>query len=265
MPDVIVLDVLFGVPAVVTPAGDQPEKWADGLTGNAERINDRRNEKLPDDGTFNALVADPSSSSYSPMLDATFITKKGLTAPQIIRRQYKNLSGSFAAYSRKLDLAFATVDGVIAKRFKDQVVNSKDAWAEAVALKTLRITGDKIRGRFISQAAYWLTGDYKANRMTNEVQLIAGAPYNILGVGGLLSQFKAALMGLLTQGATNIFDADFLAEAIEDENDRLETLANGFASVLVKPFAAGGGPTDSLLEWVYLDPLFKLHARVVLV
>ncbi len=149
MVDIVTMDIEITVPVTVEPSGDMPDKWANGLTSNATRINDRRIQKIPDSGTFNSKVAGPSSVSFAPMVDSAFVSKKGRTAANVTRAQYKNLADGFDKWNDKLALAFATVDGVVAKRFVDQVNNSKNNWASAVASKTLRATGDRIRGTFL--------------------------------------------------------------------------------------------------------------------
>lgn len=264
MADDIVLDIKITVPASVEPAADMPTKWAGGLTNNAAIINDRRKEKVGDDGTFQSLVAAPSSASYSPMIAAAFVSKKGKNQAHIIRSQYKNLGASFNQWNNKLDLAFATVDGTVAKRFVDQVNNSKDNWAEAVASKTLRATGDKVRGTILGQICYWMTGDYRANGMTNNMEIVAGAPYQFMGAG-YESSWKAAIMGKLTQALILILDADFLAAEILAQNQIINNLCSTIRNAPVKTFVVGGGATDSLFQFEYADPELKLHARVVLV
>ncbi len=264
MVDIVTMDIEIVVPATVEPAGDMPDKWAEGLTTNAERINDRRIAKVPDSGSFNSKVAAPSSVGFAPMIDPTFVSKKGKTADNVTRSQYKNLAAGFNKWNDKLALQFATVDGVVAKRFKDQVNNSKNNWADAVARKTLRATGDKIRGTFLGQSLFWMTGDNLANQMTNSLTVVGGAPDNFTAAG-LRSAFKAAGMQLLTQALILILDADFLAAEIAAQNDKLVALANGMSDALYKPFVEGGGPTDSLFQFEYADPTLILHARNVLI
>lgn len=256
-----VLEAKFLVPLSVEAAADMPAKWADGLTNNAARINDRRIEKIPDEGIFQTKVADPSSAKFSPMIDAAFVSQSGRTQGDLVRLQYKNLADSYNHWNDKLNLAFATVDGVVAKRFKDQVNNSKDNWADAIARKTLRLTGDKIRGMLASQAVYWMTGDYKANQMTNGVELLAGAPYDITG-GVLRQQFRSALMGLIVQAGILIIAADFSAAVITAQNTLLNALANAYEDVLLDPFAEPLAANNSYLGFVWTDPEFKLHVKV---
>lgn len=251
----------FLVPSSVEPSGDMPTKWADGLTNNASRINDRRIEKIPDEGTFAAKVALPSSTKFSPMIDSAFVSQAGRNQANIIRLQYKNLSDSYDQWNNKLALAFATVDGTVAKRFKDQVNNSKDNWAAAVAKKTLRLTGDKIRGMLATQSIYWATGDVNANQMTNGHELLAGAPYD-LTQGVLRQQFRAAMTNLIVQAGILIIGADFLAAEITAQNARLIALANMFQDAALDPMAEPDAAPTGYFGFVYDDPIFKLHVRI---
>ena len=263
MPVTIHYEGKFLIPTSVEAAADMPTKWANGLVNNATLINDRRKEKVGDEGTFQTKVAEPSSAKFSPMIDSGFVSQSGRDADNIKRSQYKNLAGAFNHWNDKLDLAFATVDGVEARRFKDQVNNSKDNWASIAAQKTLRITGDKIRGMYAPQAIYWMTGDHLANQMTNGHTLVAGAPYDFTGASGLGQTFRAAMVNLLTQAGILILDSDMLAAELTAQNTRLNALAEMFKAAAIDSFVEPDTPaTNSYIGYVYNDPDFLLHVRI---
>jgi len=266
MANEIKLDLLVTIPPSVEPAGDMPDKWAEGLTNNATHIHDRMLEVLADEEQYNSRVAEPANQKWQGMLNPGFVSRAGLAADAINRAHYKGLAGAYNKFVDKYELAFATVDGVVAKRFKDQVNNSKDTWAYAVAQKILRITGDRIRGLIVPQVTYWMTGDAVANKMTNGMEIIDGNPYDFTA-SGLRQQFKSAVMSLLATVGITIIKSDMDTGVIAAQNGRLVALTNGFKTVAVKPFVVGGGPTDSLLQYEYNvgDGTFKLHARIVLV
>ena len=251
----------FLVPTSVEAAGDMPEKWANGLVAQAAIINDRRIAKVPDSGTFETKVAGPSSAKFSPMIDSAFVSQSDRGAADITRLQYKNLASSFNHWNDKLALAFATVDGVVAKRFKDQVNNSKTAWADAVAQKGLRLTGDKIRGTLATQALYWATGDPLANQMTNGHTLMTGAPYD-LTQGVLRQQFRSAMAGLIVQAGILIIAADFDAAVITAQNTRLCALATMFADAALDEFAEPDAEATGFFGFVFTNPEFQLHVRI---
>jgi len=264
MADEVVLDLKITVPVSLEPAGDMPDRWVETLIANAERIYDRMKEVLPDEGEFQSRVSEISNQKWNPMIAPGFVSQSGLNQVNVQRAQYKGLAKAFRKFMENYEEAFATVEGVFAKWFKDRVTKGKDRWANAVAESVLRFTGDRIRGRVVPQIVYWMTGDPKANRMNYHLELIAGAPYDFTKAG-LRQQFRAGITNLLVTSGITILKADMDATEIAAQNARLVELANSLADATVKPFVVGGGATDSLLEYEFADPEFKLHARIVLV
>jgi len=267
MANEVKLDVKITLPVSLEPAGDQPDKWAEILTANAQHIYDRILEVLPDEGEFQSRLAEPSNQKWRGMVAPGFVSRTGHNQANIIRAHYEKLADAYTKFREKYQRAFATVDGVFAKFFKDQVSSAKDRWATGMAKSILRITGDRIRGLVIPQVVYWMTGDPLANKFTKHVELIDGAPYDFTKAG-LRQQFRTAVMNLLITTAMTIIKAEMEAGEIAAQNARLADLANSFRDttvVPVKPFVVGGGATDSLLEYEYSDPEIKLHARIVLV
>ena len=264
MTDEVVLDLKVTVPPSLEVAGDMPDKWLEGILNNAERMHDRWLEVLSDEGTFQSILAEVSTQKWRKMVDPAFVSESGKSGANVVRFQYKNLADAFAKLMERHGEAFATVDGVFGKFFKDRVNKAKDRWAIAVSNGTLRFTGDKVRGRVVSQLPYWMTGDPKANKFTAHVELIGGGPYDFTKPG-LRKQFRSAITNLLVSAGMYILKADMEAGEIAAQNARLVDLANSFTKAGVKPFVVGGGATDSLLEYEYADPEFKLHARIVLV
>ncbi|HLD36586.1 MAG TPA: hypothetical protein VJC37_07670 [Planctomycetota bacterium] len=264
MADEIKLDLLITIPLSIEPAGDMPDKWAEGLTSNAMRVHDRMLESLPFDGEYQSKLAQPANQKWNPMIAPGFVSEAGKTQANIQRAHYKGLAGGYNKFVENYEAAFATVDGVEAKRFKERVNNAKNRWAEKVSQGILRITGDKIRGRVVPQVLYWMTGDKRASKMTKHMEVLAGLPYDFTA-SGLRQQFRSALSSLLVTAGITILKADMDATEISDQNGRLVDLANRFSATGVKPFVVGGGATDSLLEYGFADPEFKLHARIVLV
>jgi len=240
------------VPATQEAAGDMPPKWENGLISNASVINDRRQASVSSDGVFNTKIAIPSSDGFSPMIDASFVSKSERTATMIKQKHLFNLSNSFGKWSKALDLSFATVGGVVAADFKNKVTNKKDNWAISVANTTLRITGDKVRGRGVSAiAAYMLVKDARVMGMLRIGDLwIAGAPYNIARTGERPA-VKAAVQQALIQTGLNIIIANFDATIIDEQNDVLASMLTGLrdlakAEVFVNP----SDPTKSFAVWV---------------
>jgi len=259
----IEMNIKITVPDSVEPSADQPEKWASGLVNNAERINDRRVEKIGDEGTFIAKVAEISHIKWTPMLDVAFTSRTGRPAALVSAYHAKGMQGAYNKWNDKLALMFATVDGVYAKRYKDQVNNSKDNWALAAAVSGLRATGDRVRGLILPQAGYWMTGDAKANQMTNHMEILDGTPYNFVigGASPIRQMFKAAFNAQLVHAANAIFATDFLAAEIVNQNNMLVSLCNQFRAGFILAFAVGGA--NSRCQFDYVGDVLKLHCRVV--
>ncbi|MEW6025895.1 MAG: hypothetical protein AB1599_01180 [Planctomycetota bacterium] len=264
MADEVVLDLKITIPTSLEVAGDMPDRWLEGVLNNAQRLYDRWQEVMSDEGTFQSIVAEVATQKWRKMIDPSFVSDSGKSGADVIRFQYKNLADVFAKLRERYEEAFATKDGVFGKFFKDRVIKAKDRWAIAVSNGTLRFTGDKIRGRVVSQLPYWMTGDPKASKFTQHVEVIGGGPYDFTKAG-LRNQFRSAITNLLVSAGMYILKADMDAGAIAAQNTRLVDTANSFRKAGVKSFVVGGGATDSLLEYEYSDPEIKLHARIVLV
>jgi hypothetical protein len=243
------------VPDTQEAAGDMPIKWNNGMGNNAVTMNDRRKASVPDDGTFNLKVAIPSNQGFTPMIDSAFVSKSERTADMITQAQYDNLKAAFGKWNDSLDYAFETVGGVEAKRFKDAVAAKQGNWAVAVARKTLRFTGDKVRGRGVAPiASYLLVGDGRAMAMLRPSDLwLAGSEYNI-ALDGQRPAFKAALQGALVQTGIAIVAASFDAAMITLMNDALVVLLNGISDITkADAFVYPIDPVKSFCAWV-LDP-----------
>ncbi len=267
MANEIKLDVLITIPVSLGPAGDMPDRWVEGMLNNTERMHDRLLAVLSDEGKFQSILAEVSNQKWKKMIDPAFVSDAGKSGANVIRFHYKKLAESYPKFVEKYGSAFATVDGVFGKFFKDKVTNAKDKWAIAVSNGSLRFTGDKIRGMVVPQIGYWMTGDPKANKFSDHVEVVGGAPYDFTK-SGLRKQFRAAITNLLISAGMYILKADMDAGEVTAQNTRLVDLANSFRDSTVtpvKPFVVGGGATDSLLEYEYADPEIKLHARIVLV
>ena len=252
------------VPESAEPAGDMPEKWADGLTGNATRMNDRRLEKIGNDASFIQKVATPSSQAWRTFVNPAFIAKNERIAAEINYAQQKNLATAFNDYNDKLNQAFATVDGVEAKRFKDAVANAKDIWARAVSEGTLRLTGDKIRGRSVAPiACFWLVGDPLATAMLREGdELLEGAPYDV-ALDGLRNALKTAIQQRIIQAGRAIMHADFLAAEILAQNTITAALLTAMADPLkADAFVPVWGAATNCCSFEKEGALFRLHVQV---
>jgi len=168
-----------------------------------------------------------AAHEYRPMIDPAFRSKSDRSSKDITDSQAANLQTAFNNWNDKINRAFATVDGVDAKGFKEQVDASKDRWALKVGEKTLRLTGDKIRGRGVAPiAAFYLVGDDRAKAWLREGDLGGGDPYNIARAGERVA-LKAAIQQRLIQSGQMIINSKFDATTILNQNTVNTALLNG--------------------------------------
>ncbi|MDI6733584.1 MAG: hypothetical protein QME51_06760 [Planctomycetota bacterium] len=246
------------------PSADMPEKWADGLKTNAERINLRREEVISTEDNFNTKLVQPAHAGWSPMLDPSFVSESEHNAEEIRYAHKKNLANSFGQYEDKLNYLFEEVGGVPAKRFKDAVDSAKHHWAEAVVNGVLRFTGDKVRGRGPAVlAVYWMTNHKKAETWLREGdQILHGTPYNI-AFDWQRTTFKAAVQQKLIQAGMQILHAEFEESIITRQNTIIKDILNGLIDpAKCSPFAYPYNPNASFCAYVADGPVFYLDVQI---
>ncbi|MEW6025686.1 MAG: hypothetical protein AB1599_00115 [Planctomycetota bacterium] len=215
------------VPESAEPAGDMPDRWAEGLKRAAEIMNDRRQAKIPDDATFIKDIATPSTKGYGPYVPPGFISKSDRTDSGIRGTHAKNIVTAYSKWNEKINDVFATKDGVVARDFKARVDNAKDRWALKVMAKTLRLTGDRIRGRGVAPiAAFYLVGDERAQGWISSGDFADGMPYDIAKSRQRVA-LKAAVQQRIIQGGLMVINQDFKPEALQEENLVNTELLNG--------------------------------------
>jgi len=206
------------VPATWEVAADMPLRWKENLKNAAPYMFDRIQAKIPDDGTFINELATPASKAYRPLLDSAFVSKSGRTSGDIKDAHAKNLGRKFNQWLTNLSKAFATVDGVPAKAFKDKVDAAVDNWANAVADKSIRLTGDKIRGRSVAPiASFYLVGDERATSWIKAGDLADGTPYNIT-TDLERNAVKASIQQKLIQGGMMVINSEYQDSVIVEQN-----------------------------------------------
>jgi hypothetical protein len=251
------------VPATQEVAGDMPDRWANNLKAAAEVMNDRRQAKIPDDGTFIKVMAERASQDYGPMIDSDFTAKSDRTATDIRNSHATNLEGAFERWDGKINEAFATKDGIVARDFKAKVDGSKNRWALQVADKTLRFTGDKIRGRGVAPiTAFYLVGDTRAKAWIREGDTGDGEPYNIAR-NGERNTLKAAIQQRIIQGGQMIVNSKFDATVIDKQNAVNTAILNGFRDTAkCEQFVTAPAPDKCLCIWVKEEAYFYLHLLI---
>ena len=167
---------------------------------------------------------------------------------------------SFPKYQQKLNHLFETVDGVMAKRFKERVTLSKGNYASAVQERLIAFTGTKIEGRGpVTIAGMWLTNDLTVlGSLRGGDKIKEGAPI-LISPPAQRGSFKVSLNQRLIQAGALIAKSGFQADIIEQQNDQTNQLVQGFVDAklkLVKFTTAGDSHVDYLMgkdSQLYLD------------
>jgi hypothetical protein len=254
-------EVKLGIPEVAAAAADIAEKWAKNLGDNAELVENRIKTAIPNEAAFQSKLAGPAAEEWTAFMNPAYRTKRGHTRQQVVDTFAKNIGNSFGHWIGRITDAFATVDGVKAKRFKDAVNNARSYIAEQLRAKILRVTGDRANGIGAGAiACYWLTGEATvAGKLRPVDQLIAGAPTRICQVE-MVQSFRAALMNRFVQGAMLISNSNYDAAIITEQNTINNHLVQTFVDpgLGLVPFAPGAG---SNVDFVIEDGIYKLRLK----
>jgi hypothetical protein len=266
MPEVVSL-VKLGIPNVQPISDEMANRWANRLSDSATHLHQQLRTRIPDAGEFEKLLADGSSKKWRPMIDPGFVSKSERTSGDIIVMQGANLKDAYDKWDAKVALAFETVDGVEAKRFKDQVQNSKDNWVTQVETKTLRLTGDKIRGLGAAPiSGYWLSGDLRASGLLRENtdEVLKGGPVNIARTG-LRTMLKAGLIQKIIQSGVLITKAGYSPAVVTQHNTVINDFIKGLQDPAYVDFQPTVDPLKSYCVFIWEEPLFRLEIQVVTV
>ncbi|MFH1226980.1 MAG: hypothetical protein V1701_03625 [Planctomycetota bacterium] len=251
------------VPVTWEPAGDMPTRWRDNLKNAAGIMYDRLTAKIPDDGTYINEMSTPASKAYSPYVPSGFVSKRGRTAESIRNAHAKNMAKRFNRWFNNLTKSFAEVGGVPAKSFKEKVDAGSDNWASEVADKTLRLTGDKIRGRSVAPiATFYLIGDERSSGWIRPGDFADGTPYNITSELERTA-LKAAIQQRLVQGGMMVINSEYQAFVILEQNTINASLLTKLRDTAkCDAFVATPAPDTCFCAWEMEGNLLVLHVQV---
>jgi hypothetical protein len=254
-------EVKLEIPAMVAAASDVAEKWLQGLLNNAELVENRIKAAIPDEASFQSKLATPAAQEWNGFVNPAYRTKHGRTKEQLVNTFAKNIGNAFGRWYERLTKAFATEDGVKAKRYKDAVTASLPYMMEQLRMKVLRMTGDRAHGIGAGAiAVYWLTGEATvAGKLRQGDQLIDGGPTRICPAD-MVQAFRAALMNRFVQAAMLISNSNYDTAVITAQNDSNNHLVQSFVDpgVGLMPFATGA---PSNVDFIVEDGIFKLRLK----
>lgn len=223
------------------------EQWTEAMILNASRINQKRKHKIPDQPRYDDKIAGSSIKTWSNFIDPGFVSRAGLTKSDIVAKHARAISEGYQKWAKHLDEAFAAVDGVDCKKFKDKVTGAAEHYAEKARLM-MGMTGDKVRGYGCNVVIpFWLANDPRVAGMIGPGDKMDGKPVDIIRPG-LLVPFKGGMVSLLNQGGAVISHAKFSPEIMLYENIRNNDFLSGLQdSVKYAKFTPGG---PSHCDWV---------------
>lgn len=261
----IVSAVDLWIPGRIAPDPTMADKWENVLKMLATLINQRRKAKIPDEAAYQNKLAELANQAWATVLNPAYRSKHGRSFTDMKNSHDKNMQEAYAHWSKKLDEAFATVDGVEAKRFKDQITAAKQFWIDAAGKKMLRLTGDRIRGEGAATiATYWLIGEPKAAGMLRAQDThVVGGPFRVCS-DDMAQSFQAALMPRLIQAGVLIFSSNNDPAVIAVQNTAINHLVQSLIdpTMGMTPFAPGG---LSHVDFVRQGALLNLSIQVDLI
>ncbi|MFA5794556.1 MAG: hypothetical protein WC980_05755 [Candidatus Brocadiia bacterium] len=259
----IVAKAFMDVPAGAQPTDEMSAKWVESFQRMAMETFRRMMKSVPNPEAFASKIGDVSNQEWKGMLNPSFRSKSELTASEINNRQMGNLSESYKKWKEKLEYLFAEVDGVEAKRFKDLVANAESRWSKGIS-KTLRFTGDKVRGRGVAPwAGYFLTGDKRAiGMMPAGGQVTGGGAINVAKTGQRTT-LKAGLIEKLVQAGIIITESKYDPDVVKEQNEFINGFIAGLQDSAFAQFQAIAGPGNSYCLYIVEGANLKLEIQVV--
>jgi hypothetical protein len=230
------------------PQGSLPERsadqWQEVIKLNAGRINEKRIIAIPNETGFSEKIADPSSDRYAQRITVTPDPRTGMTANMYKHNQRKNLERSFKKYKTKLDEAFKTVGGQIAKKFCDAVDLAKSLFGEGSAARTMRATGTRLEGVGAAIIVpFFLTNHPDAmSKVRPGVDIVTtGGPVNVT-LNGQQNVFVSMLTQVLTFSLIQADKSGLDPAVLTALNDRINHLVQSLVDpgLGLIPFATGG-------------------------
>ena len=243
-------------------AEEAADRWAERLVAMAQKINERRKERIPDGERFIQRIAGVAAKAWRSVINPAFKSRAGMDSADITTNQGAKVQESFQKYERQCDHIFETVDGVPAKRYIDLVQQAKEGYKNGMAKHTLPFTGSKMQGRGISSlAALWLTADpITEGELRGADIIVAGGPYKVCP-DGKKPGLKVLLAQRLTQAGSIIVKSGFDATVMTKQNQLTCEQVQGFVDPALDliPFVAGG---DSHVDFIYESGVFYLEIKV---
>ncbi len=225
MADIFELTTPISIPSSV-PASIV-DSWVNNMKNNAiSKIKARFDAIAVDPISWGTNIAEGSSAAFIPFVATAFVSRKGQTKDQITNKQLQKLRESHTAALLAHDAVFAN-DALLFKA----AIDLKKPNLESGILRTLASTGHRLstRGKGTIHVNAW-AGDQTVVRDLQGADILTGtiSPATPFIPVGLRQQFKAGMMGLVTQAIVNVLEG----VTVSGYNTRLDDLLTAFLDPL---------------------------------
>ncbi|MFH0888897.1 MAG: hypothetical protein V1871_06790 [Planctomycetota bacterium] len=214
------------VPVAEPPPQRIIDQWAESMKLNTPRMIEKLKLKIPDLKAYLEKIANPAAQGWKPFINPAFKSSKSDSDAESIKDAHQsNLNRAFPNYEAGVAHIYETIEEDVGQRYKAAIDNAKDAMAQGLSDRTLRFTGDKIRGRGVAPiAAMWLSGDIVTPDLLRPGdRILYGGPVNIAKTG-LTPQIRSGLVSRLIQSGSAIVYSEYNSARITTENTVINSL-----------------------------------------
>lgn len=204
---------------------------------------ERITELIPNEEAYLTKMAEPALQEYRSLVNPAFLSRRGRNKDHITNAHGYKLKKGWLKYKRNRNYMFETVDGVIAKRFKDKVTAAKNNYSERVGETTLALTGVKgIESGPARTAVFWLTGDAKARGLLRQAdrEVQSSMPFCVTWPENKGTLRQMLNTNIIRSGIA-VIHSGFDSAIVTDENTKLNHLVQSMVDpgIGLVPFATG--------------------------
>lgn len=258
----IVSHVRLAIPNLTSIPDKIVNLWSATQKARAEYTAEKCLETISNSDAFQLRLAEPSNKGFAQFVNPDFCARSGLQAEEIIARQAANLKTAYQKFDSGVRHAYAEVEGMPARRFKERVDLRKEAYSSGAARKLLSFVGTRASGLgAVPIAAAWLVGDQKiAGSIRGSDSITEGGPFCIVELTHRPG-FKAGLNQRLIQAGATIIDGANQPEVIKHQNDLTNHLIQGAVdpTLNLAEFRTGG---DSFVDYVVPEDSGQLYLEI---
>jgi hypothetical protein len=246
--------LLVYIPAYNKYPLDKARKMFEGYAERSERMRAARQKAIPTFEEYIEKIAKPRLEAFIKSLNPEFVSRAGLTAEQIIRKQREKLFSSTAYENYIKDIPV--------EQILDKIPLNAAKYATKMTFGDWRLVGSLTTGGASAMKIVlgWLDGNLpEPARMTirsggltsgqagkkitsafrRQDKLIQGEPV-LVTLPERIGEFKRELRTLLRRVLDIIQCAHYAPSVVAKQNDRLNQFMNDYRCPELEPFSTGG-------------------------